>query len=66
MAPVHRQGETATEGELMAYCQEKLSTFQRPAAIDFVGELPRHHTGKMLKRTFREKYCQEQERPIIG
>lgn len=58
---VLKEGETATEGELMAYCQEKLSTFQRPQAIDFIGDLPRHHTGKMLKRTFREKYWKEQE-----
>ncbi|MBI2877014.1 MAG: acyl--CoA ligase [Candidatus Tectomicrobia bacterium] len=58
---VLKEGEAVTQEELMAYCQERLSTFKRPHAITFVEELPRHHSGKMLKRTFREKYWREQE-----
>ncbi len=44
--------------ELIAYCQERLARFKCPRTVDFVDELPRLPTGKLLKRKLRDQYDQ--------
>ena len=56
---VLQEGEAAGEEELIAYCQERLSTFQRLGSIELVKDLPRNASDKMLKKAFREKCWQE-------
>jgi acyl-CoA synthetase (AMP-forming)/AMP-acid ligase II len=51
-----RSGATATEGELIEFCDERLAGYKKPRSIDFVKELPRDAAGKLLKRTIREPY----------
>jgi long-chain acyl-CoA synthetase len=41
--------------ELIAYCRSKISKLKCPATIDFVDELPRTPTGKLIKRLIRYK-----------
>jgi long-chain acyl-CoA synthetase len=38
------------QGELIAYCRERVARFKCPQSVRFVGELPRLPTGKLLKR----------------
>ena len=54
---VLREGEEPNEEEIIAYCGEKLAGYKKPKSVDFVDELPRHPTGKLLKRILREKYA---------
>ena len=49
-------GATVTEGELTAFCAERLASYKKPRSIDFVEELPRDAAGKLLKRKIREPY----------
>lgn len=42
--------------ELIAYTKLRLSSFKCPKTVDFIEELPRLPTGKMLKRELRERY----------
>jgi long-chain acyl-CoA synthetase len=49
-------GATATEDELIAFCDERLAGYKKPRSIDFVEELPRDAVGKLLKRKLREPY----------
>jgi acyl-CoA synthetase (AMP-forming)/AMP-acid ligase II len=42
--------------QLMAYCRERLAHFKCPVSVDFVDELPRLPTGKLLKRELRQRY----------
>jgi acyl-CoA synthetase (AMP-forming)/AMP-acid ligase II len=44
------------EAELIAYCREHIAHYKCPASVDFVDELPRLPTGKLLKRELRERY----------
>ena len=44
------------EGELIAYCRERLAHYKCPRSVDFRAELPRHPTGKLLKRLLRDEY----------
>ena len=42
--------------DLMAYCRERLSAYKCPRSVDFVAELPRNETGKLLKRLIKSRY----------
>jgi len=59
-----RAGATATEGELIAFCAERLAGYKKPRSIDFTAELPRDAAGKLLKRTIREPYWASSGRRI--
>jgi fatty-acyl-CoA synthase len=54
-----KEGETATEEEVKAYCKDKITHFKVPALIRFVEEFPMTVTGKIQKFKMRE--AQEQE-----
>ena len=49
-------GNEVNEGELSAYCQDRLASFKRPRSVVFVEELPRNVMGKVLKRDLREQF----------
>jgi acyl-CoA synthetase (AMP-forming)/AMP-acid ligase II len=51
-----RPGANATEEELIAYCGEQLADYKKPRSVDFVEEMPRNPTGKLLKTLIREPY----------
>lgn len=55
-AVVLRQGMRPNAEELMACCRAKLADYKLPADFDFVAELPKGRTGKVLKRVLRERY----------
>jgi len=52
------------EATLVAYARERLARFKCPTSVEFVGELPRNPSGKILKRVLREPYWQGFERRI--
>ena len=51
-----RPGTKATEEELITYCGEQLADYKKPRSVDFVEEMPRNPTGKLLKTLIREPY----------
>jgi len=54
-----KKGETATEPEIIDFCRPRLAGFKRPSSVVFVKEeLPKTTTGKVLRRTLRQKYGQ--------
>ena len=58
---VLKPGCSATEQEIIDTARENLASYQKPRSIDFVDELPKAPTGKILKRTLRDAYWQDQE-----
>jgi len=50
------EGETLTEGEIRAYCEENLPRYKRPYLI-IIDKVPRNPTGKIEKPKLREKYA---------
>ncbi|MGH3495920.1 MAG: long-chain-fatty-acid--CoA ligase [Nocardioidaceae bacterium] len=53
---VRRQGSHVGEAELLEFAHDRLAGFKRPRSVDFVADLPRNATGKLLKRVLREPY----------
>lgn len=51
-----RVAGNALEAELIAYCKQHLSAIKCPRSIDFVEEMPRTPTGKLVKRLLRDRY----------
>lgn len=49
------EGETATQEEMLEYCEDKLARYKFPAEIEFRDELPKTNVGKVLKKDLREK-----------
>lgn len=52
---VLRDGERATEQELIRFCNERLADFKCPKSIEFVEDIPKGPTGKLLKRELTAK-----------
>jgi long-chain acyl-CoA synthetase len=47
---VLREGEHATEQEIIEFCSKRLADFKCPKSVEFVGDIPKGPTGKLLKR----------------
>ncbi len=50
-----KEGEKATEQEIIDYCRGQIASFKKPKSISFVNRLPRSPAGKVLKRILREE-----------
>jgi fatty-acyl-CoA synthase len=50
---VLKPGHTLTAEEIESYCQKKLAKFKVPKEIEFIDQLPRNPSGKVLKRELR-------------
>ncbi|RSK26342.1 fatty acid--CoA ligase family protein [Bacillus sp. HMF5848] len=44
-----------TEEELLAFCAEHLAKYKIPKSIEFLEELPKNTTGKILRRSLRDQ-----------
>jgi fatty-acyl-CoA synthase len=47
-----------TAADLMSYCRDRIAHYKCPVSVDFVDELPRLPTGKLLKRELRSRYSE--------
>jgi fatty-acyl-CoA synthase len=44
------------EQEIIAFVKSRIASFKAPRAVEFVDDLPRTETGKLVKRVLKEKY----------
>jgi acyl-CoA synthetase (AMP-forming)/AMP-acid ligase II len=54
---VTRDGRAPAPEDLIAFARERLAGYKLPRSVDFVADLPRTPTGKVLKRELRERYA---------
>jgi long-chain acyl-CoA synthetase len=47
---VLREGRNIGESQLLSFCQERLASFKCPKSIEFLDDIPKGPTGKLLKR----------------
>ncbi|MEN8779660.1 MAG: long-chain fatty acid--CoA ligase [Desulfobacterales bacterium] len=56
---VLKEGATATQEEMIAFCHEKLAKYKWPTEVEFRTELPKSNVGKVLKKELRQKVRKE-------
>jgi len=55
-----REGVTPSDelaAEIIGYVRERIAHYKAPKTVDFVDELPRSATGKLVKRALVERYA---------
>ncbi len=50
-----KSGESVSEEDLVAFCKERMAAYKYPRQIEFVEELPKTASGKVLRRELRDK-----------
>jgi long-chain acyl-CoA synthetase len=55
---VLRESCTLTETDVMEFCKKNLASYKKPTSVDFIEELPRNPSGKVLKNVLKERYLQ--------
>jgi fatty-acyl-CoA synthase len=61
---VLRPRAQASAEELMDFCKIQIAGYKRPRSVEFLDELPRNASGKVLKRQLREPYWRGRERRV--
>jgi acyl-CoA synthetase (AMP-forming)/AMP-acid ligase II len=61
---VLKEGNKATEDEMIAFCKQQLARYKAPRSVEFAESLPKNPQGKILKREIRERYWKGEERKI--
>lgn len=61
---VLRQGMSASEEEIIELTRRGLASYMKPKSVDFITELPKGSTGKILKRELRAPYWEGREREV--
>ena len=53
---VLKAGQSLDEKGVTEFCREKMAGYKRPRSMEFVTELPRNPSGKIMKKELRAKY----------
>src|SRR5579864_7061939 len=62
---VLKPGATLSADDLVAFCRRSLASYKIPRRVEFLEtDLPKSSSGKMLKRTLRERFWMHQERAV--
>ncbi|NBY69029.1 MAG: acyl-CoA synthetase, partial [Betaproteobacteria bacterium] len=54
---VLKTGQSLTEAEVMAHCNQHMASFKSPKRVVFAQALPKNPSGKLLKRELRTQYA---------
>jgi long-chain acyl-CoA synthetase len=61
---VLKEGQTATEQEMIDYCRERIAKYKAPRAVEFREALPTTLTGKILKRALRAEVLAAEQKSV--
>lgn len=61
---VSTEGAEASDRDIIDFCRRGMATYKCPTAVEFVDNLPRGATGKVLKNVLRDPYWEGRERTI--
>jgi O-succinylbenzoate-CoA ligase len=56
LAIVVRTDDSLGAQDVLDHCQGKLARFKQPRTVEFVDEIPRNPSGKILKRVLRDQF----------
>ncbi|SEB22709.1 MULTISPECIES: long-chain-fatty-acid--CoA ligase [unclassified Mycobacterium] len=58
-------GDGVSDADLIAFARERLAAYKCPKTIDFVDDMPRNPTGKILKKELRKPYWDGRDRATV-
>ena len=58
---VLKEGEKATEEEIIQYCREHMAVYKAPRKVRFVSELPMNAMGRVLRRELRDQWVKAKD-----
>jgi acyl-CoA synthetase (AMP-forming)/AMP-acid ligase II len=62
---VLKPGEALLDNDLIAFCRRSLASYKIPRRIEFSEtELPKSSSGKVLKKTLRERFWMHEQRAV--
>ena len=61
---VPKPGEDVRADDVIEHCRGRLAGYKRPRSVDFVAELPRNPSGKILKKDLRAPYWGGRQRGV--
>jgi len=61
---VVKPGETVSPEDVIAWAKERIASYKCPKTVDFVSELPRNPSGKILRKDLREPFWAGRERRV--
>jgi acyl-CoA synthetase (AMP-forming)/AMP-acid ligase II len=61
---VLKPGMDADEQAIIDTAKQHLASYQKPKSVEFIAELPKAPTGKILKRVLRDPYWADAERNV--
>ena len=61
---VLKKGSLTSEQEIIDFCKDKIASYKKPRSIDFIKEVPRNASGKVLKKQLREPYWKGRDRQV--
>ena len=60
------EGSKLEEIEIISYVRTQVAAYKCPKTINFVSELPRNPSGKILRREIRAPFWEGRDRNISG
>jgi long-chain acyl-CoA synthetase len=63
---VPRPGHDLSVEDVVAVCRDNLADYKKPRSMEFVEELPKTGSGKVMRRKIRDRYLAEQRRRVGG
>jgi long-chain acyl-CoA synthetase len=61
-ALVTRSDADLTEQQIIEFCRAHLAGYKCPTSVDWIAEIPRNPSGKILKVELRKPYWEDRER----
>lgn len=61
---VIKEGSQVTPDEIISFARSRIARFKCPKSVDFLGELPRNASGKILRRELRVPYWKDSNRQV--
>ena len=61
---VKKEGSDLTEEDVINFCKDRIASYKKPQSIDFIDEVPRNASGKVLKKVLRKPYWKDQDRQV--
>jgi fatty-acyl-CoA synthase len=59
-----KEGQDASEDEIIQFCKERMASFKAPKSVDLVSALPKTGSGKISKNVLREEYWKGRRRRV--